>query len=242
MGNLKYWDSATSSWKITGAGATGPTDPILNSLTLTNPLTPSNGGTGISSLAGYGNKALIVNGNETGFFADNIVQVMDNGTFNIVNTSAITDAVNYASIQGNEGEYYRIVLDGLYLNNSGNTRTLALGVYFDGTVVHTGTTPSLSASASFRPFRMETVIYFETASVQRISSHASLAATPVGAAVATWSTADYNYLGDRATTVDTSTAKTLKISFTHSSANANLSIVGSYRIEKLKQFGIMIPF
>jgi len=156
------------------------------------------------------------------------------GTFSVANTAALTDAIT-ATLRANPeaGTFYRLTVGGQYLNNSGANKTLRLEIAFGGSAMYTATTGNLAASASTRSFKAEVHLFIPSTTSQRIVSEGVIANTATADGTATWANNNPRYLGERAVSVDMSTAQDLVVRFAHSAAATTVTIDGNYRIERI---------
>jgi hypothetical protein len=147
------------------------------------------------------------------------------------NTTTKTALVTYGLTHTTGTAAYRVKITGDYLNNSGSNRTLAIEVALGSTAAFSATSGNLSASATPRSFEMEVMVYCTSSTAQIIGARASVSIT---AAAAAWANNHLVYLGEAATSQDTSTSKNLEVRFTHSSAATTIVLtLGGITVEKI---------
>jgi hypothetical protein len=160
-------------------------------------------------------------------------------TFDVVSTSALT-AMLSQSIPGNTigaNGALLITVEGFYLNNSGASRGLLLGVGFAGANMWYDTTSAtfFAASATAFPFYMQCLLANEGATnVQRVSGFVFMgqqtAAGTAGTGTITGgSSVNAPFTGTAA--VDTTTAQTLQVRCQHSASNGSLELKGSVHVQ-----------
>lgn len=157
----------------------------------------------------------------------------------VVNTAAETDLLNGEITIGagsmSTNRLLRATLLGDYLNNSGASRTLTVKIKLGGTVIYEDTLTATTASATRRAVRLG----FEIANLGAANSQFMAGAIGLSNVVAaTTGLGGLDNLGNDAggdssraniiatngaVAIDTSTAKLLEVTVTHSVANASLS-------------------
>jgi len=158
------------------------------------------------------------------------------GTFDVTDTTTLTDAITVSLLANPEaGTFYRLIVGGQYLNNTGSNKTLRLEMAFGGSAVYTATTGNLASNANTRSFKAEAHLFIPSASSQRLVTEAVVANTATADGTATWANNNPRYLGERAVSVDMTSAQNLVMRFAHSAiaGGFTVSISGNYRVERI---------
>ena len=151
----------------------------------------------------------------------------------VVNSVAETSLFSF-SVPANAlgtNRMLRLTLFGDYLNNSGATRTVTFKAKYGATTLFNDATLALAASASRRPFRFELQLANQGATnAQVLSGLISLGlagGTTSGLGDLSALPALMNHIFG-ASVEDSTAAKTLDVTATHSAANASISIRRQY--------------
>lgn len=150
-------------------------------------------------------------------------------TVDVTNTTTETDILNY-SVPANElgsTRKLRVEMGGDYLNNNNITNALSLIVYYGGTTIYNDTVSISSTSASRRPWRLTFSLCANNATnAQAFFGNFSLGTS--GGALTGIGDLDTDEIESSSPifntiSVDSTAAQTLRVSFTWSTASANLS-------------------
>jgi hypothetical protein len=156
-------------------------------------------------------------------------------TFDLVNSTTTTSVLNQsipANTLGANGAIH-CVIEGFYLNNSGASRGLSLGVTFGVTNLwfDTSSATYFASTATVYPFYMEFLMANEGATnAQRVSGIVLMGNTNAAGTIGTGTitggvTVDACFTGTSA--IDTTAAASLAVKMKLSAADANLEIKGS---------------
>jgi hypothetical protein len=243
-GDLMYGNGASSVTRL----AIGSTDQVLTvaggipawvggskaTLTTTGDLLYASGANALARLAiGSTNQCLRVVGGIPAWFT--------NGYFNrfdIVNTLAESNIISQSIPGGTLGSNNAvlIVIEGDYFNNSAATRTLTIAVKYGATTLWSATTAALAASATRAPFYFTALLAGDNATnAQRLAGGANIGAQAAATnGIGTWGgTLLASVIFGGSSAEDSTAAKTLAVTATHSTNNASLELRGTAAIHIL---------
>lgn len=243
-GDLMY---GTGSAVVTRLGI-GTTDQVLTvaggipawvagskaTLTTTGDLLYASSANTLARLAvGSANQSLRVGGG--------IPAWVTNGYFNrfdIVNTAGESTVISQSIPGGTLGtnQAVLIVIEGDYLNNSGATKTLTLAFKYGATTLWSHVTAALAASATRAPFYCTAVLAGDSATnAQRLSGGANIGAQAAATnGIGTWGgTLLAGAIFGGTSAEDSTAAKTLAVTATHSGAASTVEFRGTAAIHIL---------
>lgn len=150
------------------------------------------------------------------------------GTIDVVNTTTETDLYNFSVPAGtfgtNGGLRLHLLMD--YLNNTGGNRSTTIRGYLGSTLIFTFT-DAMGASADRAAMMVELWIFAKGATNSQIGMGRFMKNDPGSIASGggtAGTTRELEIAGNNAMAEDTTGARTLRVTWAHSAADANLSV------------------